>query len=198
MYLTDKELSYLSNTDFLSTKRVIQQKVNQLLVETEEKMKVAIRQREVTVPARVQHQAGKISRGENYHGLPYQLLDFPRLFSRDDVFAFRTMCWWGNFYSVTWHLQGKSWQALQPHIQKAQHVLREEKVFVCVHDTPWEYHRQENNFLPVEAFTGSALHQHFEDMPFMKFARFLPLEKGDQLPVFALKFFKKMNALMQA
>ncbi|HQW24051.1 MAG TPA: hypothetical protein PLI47_12175, partial [Bacteroidia bacterium] len=33
--------------------------------------------------------SGKIFRGENYRGFPYVLLDCPRLFNRESVFAFR-------------------------------------------------------------------------------------------------------------
>lgn len=197
MYLTEKELTYLSDTDFLLTKRNIQDKVNQLLVETEEKLKDAIRQHKLVVPARVQSQAGKISKGENYQGLPYQILDFPRLFSRDDIFAYRTMCWWGNYYSATWHLQGKSWQALRKTLIAEQRILREEKAFICVHHTPWEYHQQEDNFLSIESFSEKSLSEHFERMHFMKIARFLPLEDGGKLPAFSLNFFKRLNTMMQ-
>ena len=48
----------------------------------------------------------KISKGENYKGLPWVVLDYPRLFGREDVFAIRTLFWWGNYFSVTLHLKG--------------------------------------------------------------------------------------------
>lgn len=193
MYLTEKELSYLADTDFLLTKRKIQRRINQLLVQTEERLKHAIQRQELTVPDHVRSQAGKISKGENYRGLPYQVLDFPRLFSRADVFAFRTMCWWGNHYSATWHLQGNSWQQLRPRLAEAQQVLRAQHVQICVHATPWEYHRQEDNFLAVETFSEASLRDHFRQMPFMKIAKFLPLEQGEKLPVFSCSFFQALS-----
>jgi hypothetical protein len=49
---------------------------------------------------------GKISRGENYQLLPYIILDYPSYFSRNNIFAVRTMFWWGNFFSITLHLSG--------------------------------------------------------------------------------------------
>jgi hypothetical protein len=48
----------------------------------------------------------KISKGENYEQLPYRLLDYPREFSTDTIFAFRTFFWWGNYVSCTLHLKG--------------------------------------------------------------------------------------------
>ena len=59
------------------------------------------------LPEEVLIQSPKISRGENYNGLPYVMLDYPRCFGKEDVFAMRTMFWWGNFFSITWHLKGK-------------------------------------------------------------------------------------------
>src|SRR3954452_928432 len=46
----------------------------------------------------------KISRGENYRGLPYVMLDYPRIFSKDHTFAIRSFYWWGNFFSITLQL----------------------------------------------------------------------------------------------
>ena len=48
----------------------------------------------------------KISKGENYRGLPYVMLDYPRLFGREEVLAIRTFFWWGHGFSVTLHLKG--------------------------------------------------------------------------------------------
>src|SRR5450631_2869683 len=48
----------------------------------------------------------RISKGENYKGLPWVVLDYPRAFGRLDVLAVRTLFWWGNYFSVTLHLKG--------------------------------------------------------------------------------------------
>ena len=49
----------------------------------------------------------KLSKGENLNGLPYRVMDFPRIFKQEDVFAIRTLVWWGKQISVTLHLKGK-------------------------------------------------------------------------------------------
>src|ERR1700743_243634 len=49
----------------------------------------------------------KISRGEQYKGLPWGMLDYPRVFGKEDVLAVRTMFWWGHCFSLTLHLKGK-------------------------------------------------------------------------------------------
>src|SRR6187402_1143085 len=65
----------------------------------------------------------KISRGENYKGLPYVILDYPRLFGREDVFAVRTMFWWGHSFHVTLHLKGKYQAMFLPVIRQRLSML---------------------------------------------------------------------------
>lgn len=50
----------------------------------------------------------KISRGEKYEDMPWVMLDYPRCFSETEGhFAIRSFFWWGNFFSIQWHLSGK-------------------------------------------------------------------------------------------
>ena len=49
----------------------------------------------------------KVSKGEKHEGLPFVVLDYPRIFTKDDIFALRTMVWWGHHYSVSLILKGK-------------------------------------------------------------------------------------------
>lgn len=49
----------------------------------------------------------KIYKGENYNGFPYVIMDYPASFEKHNIFAVRTMFWWGNFISITLHLSGK-------------------------------------------------------------------------------------------
>ena len=57
--------------------------------------------------------SAKISKGENM-GLPWVMLDYPRLFGQEDVLAIRTMFWWGHCFSVTLHLKGRYYGAYLP------------------------------------------------------------------------------------
>lgn len=196
MYLTQKEFTYLSDTDFLLTKKSIQQKINTLLVRTEEILKMFIQESSLRFPEGMRQKAGKIAKGENYRGLPYQVLDYPRLFHRKDIFSLRTMCWWGHFFSTTLHLQGKSWHGYRPHIISQYPRMLEKELYLCVHSHPWEYHRGEDNFLLVSRMQEKELKQRLSEMPFLKIAAFLPLEEGDSLPEFSLNFLKFFSEIL--
>src|ERR1700722_15897376 len=65
----------------------------------------------------------KISRGENYKGLPWVMLDYPRVFGREDVYAIRLFFLWGYAFSVTLHLKGEYMRVFLPGIMERREEL---------------------------------------------------------------------------
>ena len=61
-----------------------------------------------TLPPEVAVIMPKIAKGEAYKGLPYVMLDFPRYFTQNEVLAIRTFFWWGNYVTVTLHLNPRA------------------------------------------------------------------------------------------
>ena len=49
----------------------------------------------------------KISKGEQYEGMPWVMLDYPRFFAEEQGhFAIRSFFWWGHFFSIQLHISG--------------------------------------------------------------------------------------------
>ena len=105
---TSAELQTIHNTKFFSVKATATKKIEHLFADVRDAIKNEIENRNIIFPGEVDSINGKIFRGENYLGLPYLVLDYPKHFSKDSIHAFRTMFWWGNFFSFTMHLQGKA------------------------------------------------------------------------------------------
>jgi hypothetical protein len=91
----------------------------------------------------------KISRGENYRGLPWVMLDYPRVFGREDVLAIRTMFWWGHAFSVTLHLKGKYQERWMPVIARRRAQLIGANFFVGVGPDEWRHEVVPENYLPM-------------------------------------------------
>ncbi len=89
---------------------------------------------------------GKISRGENYINLPYMVLDYPAYFKTADIFAFRTMFWWGNFFSSTLHLEGNSLVKARKKLSNNLNKLTGKQVYICTGETAWQYHYGKDNY----------------------------------------------------
>lgn len=106
------ELELVSNPEWILTKNRIMEQVMQLLGAVNTK----IRHHPLlhTLPQELTAVPPKISKGENYLGLPYVVLDYPRLFGKDDVFAIRSFFWWGHYFTCTLHLKG-TWKTYYQH-----------------------------------------------------------------------------------
>ena len=84
----------------------------------------------------------KISKGENYKGFPYVILDYPSAFSKENIFALRTMFLWGHFVSIALHLSGK--YAAYVNRELAE---KDPELFIAAGEAEWEHGFDENNFI---------------------------------------------------
>ncbi len=118
----------------------------------------------------------KISRGEQYLGLPYVMLDYPRNFTKQDSLAIRTFFWWGHFFSIHLHLTGKYQQQFAPAVIKALHSGQFEEWYIGVSKDEWSHHFGEDNYQPIE---NGALSTNLVESPFIKLAQKIPLTEWD-------------------
>jgi hypothetical protein len=101
------------------------------------------------LPTDVLQASPKIAKGENYEGLPYVMLDFPRCFGRDDTFAIRTFFWWGHFFSITLQLKGTYLQRFQKNITEKLKQGTYNNAWINVGEEEWLHHFRDNNMQPV-------------------------------------------------
>ena len=118
----------------------------------------------------------KISRGENYRGLPFVMLDYPRQFDKENVCAIRTLFWWGNFFSLTLHLAGSFKEKYAERIIEKTGHWKENDFYYCINDDPWEHHFEKNNYSAVNSEFAGFVSNH----PFLKLAKKYPLNKWEQ------------------
>lgn len=194
---SNKELSYLQNTDFLLTKWEMMQRVKQLMREAEKLIKRDIHNFQDVFPEGTLDRAGKVSKGENYQRLPYVVLDYPRNFSKDHIFAFRTMFWWGHYFSATLHLQGEYLKQYKQPLVSNLPLLQAAGYYYCVHDTPWEYHFNTDNYLPLENMNVADFQTELDKRAFTKLSRKLSLEAWVELPHFANDSFKELMTYLK-
>jgi hypothetical protein len=92
------EIELVSSPDIILTKNAILQKIKSFLEGFQLKQQDIIQRYLSHLPEEVLKISPKISRGENYKGLPWLVLDNPRYFQHNNIFAIRTMFWWGKFF----------------------------------------------------------------------------------------------------
>ena len=192
--LQEQELRYLHDTDFLTAKLRIQKRMHTLLEKAQQSIR--LQQDALGLPAEVWEVPPKISRGENYEGLPYLVLDYPRIFQQESIFAFRTMLWWGWGFSCTLHLGGTYWQQYQPYIYSNLAHLNPQEWWLCVNNTPWEYHYRADNYKLLQECLQENKLKELAEKPFFKISRRLPLNKYLELPPFCLESLQKLAQLL--
>lgn len=180
--LSPKEAELIVNADWILTKNEIIKKVNQMLGKLAEEQQIVLGLIRQQLPVEVLTLSPKISRGENYKGLPYLMLDYPRCFDKENVFAIRTMFWWGNHFSTTLHLAGRFKKAYEGAIVSACQLLKENNFYYCINDNPWEHHFEKTNYSPLEEWSDVAFKKIILERNFIKLSKKIPVQNWDDAP----------------
>ena len=169
--LSAKETELVTNSDWILTKNQILQKVKWLLEDVQEKQKQYLILQQARLPLATMTVPPKISKGENYKGLPYLVLDHPRVFGKEDHFAIRTMFWWGNYFSVTLHLAGTYKKDYERKISESFSLLKDAAYFTGVNDDQWEHHFEASNYLSLSEMDAKSFSANIASKHFIKLAK---------------------------
>jgi hypothetical protein len=119
----------------------------------------------------------KISKGENFRGLPYIVLDFPREFAKDDILAIRTLFWWGNYFSITLQLKGKYKQLFEERLRKNVELLSKHDFLISISEDEWAHEVNEEHYDRLTNFGGHAIENIFRSRTFLKLVKKLSLDQ---------------------
>lgn len=102
------------------------------------------------LPKEVFHSRGKISKGERLENCPWMALDYPRFFDKENIFLFRTLFWWGHFFSFNLVLSGHySKPFLEPVLKNAA-ILNSRKFFLYTGNNVWENNLENKAFIKTQ------------------------------------------------
>lgn len=174
--LSEDELALVQNGQLLLTKNAIMEKAVGVMAQLHEQIKVLLEEVGEPLPAEALTSSGKISKGEKYEGLPWVMLDYPRVFGKEDVFAVRTMFWWGNFFSITLHLSGKYKYIYQSAILKNRLLLQECNFYLCISDEEWRHDFATTNYVSLDQLDGQAIENIVSATDFCKLSVRIPLQ----------------------
>lgn len=200
--LSDEEQQLVNNSDWILTKRIIIDKIYALFghlanehkaVMEDEKDPIAIGR----LPNVVLQSTAKISKGENYLQLPYVLLDYPRCFDTENIFAVRTMFWWGNFFSVTLLLSGKYKHMFEQKMIRNTTILLQKDFYLCISESLWHHHFEADNYVAVRQLAGHELEQIIRQKEFVKIAVRFPLQQWKAMHELLEKSFADILELLK-
>jgi hypothetical protein len=190
IHLSKLEKELVENGEWILTKQSIINKVYQLFGGTLDAYKRIIVEEKELMHSFFKTANGKISKGENYEGLPYVILDYPGLFSKENIFAIRTMFWWGNFFSISLHISGKNLSGKTNFLTELDY-LQENDFFICVNESEWEHSFEPSNYISATLIDEEKIYE-ISNKNFFKISKKIELNKWDDAPEFLEKTFKEI------
>jgi hypothetical protein len=170
-----EELLLASDGALILTKNRIMKKVVRQFSALAESFQSVIKENKDVLPAALTQTEPRISRGEQYHELPWVMLDYPRIFGKEEILAIRTMFWWGHDYSITLHMRGGFLARYRPAIEGALMNGKLDGFLLSGAEDEWMHHRDENSHFDTKQMDVRRLQNLLFDRPFLKIRKGFPL-----------------------
>ena len=181
--LSPAEMRLVTDPEWILTKNSIMGKVVSLMAEQSERYRPIWEN--AVLPDGAHPSTPKISKGENYKGLPYVMLDYPRTFGREDILAIRTLFWWGHTFSITLHLKGRYKELFLPVIQNRWKELAAAGFHIGISDDEWQHEHTPENYRPMDSGRETGL-------AFLKLSASCGLDKWEEAPEILSGWFEAL------
>jgi hypothetical protein len=177
--LSSTEAELMNNAAIILTKNSVLNKMKLLLESVQDMQvqrieKLGLQHREPFIVS------PKISKGENYMGLPYLILDYPRTSKDKDLFFIRSMFWWGNFFSSTLHVSGKFREAITQSIIDSYKDLGD--LYIGINEDPWIHHFDPTNYLRIGTMSKKEFEEKCRQHIHLKLGATWPLDSWQEAP----------------
>ena len=197
--LSPKERDLVTDPTWILTKNGIIQKVYALFGSLSTAYEEAIGNCQLNNQRELLALSPKISKGEQYEGLPWVMLDQPRHYKKSESFGIRTFFWWGNSFSITLQLTGRFKEMYAEAIGNYFGDPEDEKSpaglgsgwLAGIGEDEWQHHFREDNYVPVESVRTT-----LADHPFIKLTKRYPLSEWDNMEELLLGGFREILCML--
>ena len=181
MNFTSKEISLLSDTEFFAAKAHVSPKIRHLLERIHESFQHELKAHHLLVPDAFDPEARQFVKGEHLEDFPYQYLDYPRFFTRDVKFSFRSLVWWGHHMVFALILEGGHLRRYKENLINRFSSIADRDISLCLSHSVWEWKQGPGYTLDLTRGRSSEVAAVLANRPFFKLARFVPFTDPDVL-----------------
>ena len=181
MNFTSKEISLLSDTEFFAAKAHVSPKIRHLLERIHESFQHELKAHHLLVPDAFDPEARQFVKGEHLEDFPYQYLDYPRFFTRDVKFSFRSLVWWGHHMAFALILEGGHLRRYKENLINRFSSVADRDISLCLSHSVWEWKQGPGYTLNLTRGRSSEVAAVLANRPFFKLARFVPFTDPDVL-----------------
>ena len=190
--LSEQEMDLVSGPGFILMKNGIITKVYECYGILAENMKAITSEGKNRLPEDALVLTPRISRGENYQGLPYVMLDYPRLFSTEHVFAIRTFFWWGKSFNITLHLKGRYQGMFSESLEKNLAMLKNSGFYISHTKDEWDHDILGAGYISLQQVTEEEFRAKLLSDGFIKIGTTFPIHQWNQATAILTAAFKQL------
>lgn len=114
-------------------------------------------------------------KGEHLENCPYQYLDFPRYYTRQDKLAFRSLCWWGHHLVFALILEGPLVKQYRNNLFNRFAKVADRQLSLSLSSSLWEWKSGPGFTLDITHNHRSEIAAALDRRTYFKIARFIPI-----------------------
>ncbi|MCY4131575.1 MAG: hypothetical protein OXF39_02895 [Nitrospira sp.] len=174
MNFTAKDIALLSDTEFFAAKATLSPKIRRLLEQIHESFQRELTAHRLLAPDDFDPGACQFVKGEHLEDFPYQYLDYPRFFTRDVKFSFRSLVWWGHYMVFALIVEGGHLRRYKENLINRFPSVADRDIRLCLSHSLWEWKQGPGYTLEITRGRSSEVAAVLAHRPFFKLARFVP------------------------
>lgn len=182
---TEDELRLIGDEQFFRQKARIMKKVRALLDGLHAGLQNDVAGITLLAPPFFNLEKCQFVKGEHLEDYPYQYLDFPKHFERDEKFTFRSLFWWGHHFVFAMIVEGEMLLQYKQNLINRFHRVAGKDLHLSLSPSPWEWKQGEGYTLPVTHDRKSEVAAVLGGRRFFKLCRFVrhddPVVTGGRL-----------------
>jgi hypothetical protein len=171
---SDHDIQMINTVDVFLHKPAIMKKVEQRLNDLNQALIAELATDHRNFPDGIDVIKGQIARGENHKGFPFISLDMPQFFTKQDMFTFRTLFWWGHCLVFSLILKGDKLSHYLDTLLQQQQEPAWQDTHIAITPTPWEWNLSTENYIELPTQDIDYLQKQIKQIQFIKLCRFYP------------------------
>jgi len=174
--LTQDEWSVFANQEFFLKKAVISAKLKRTLEQLHLALQPELAAHPLLAPGDFDSESVQFVKGEHLEDCPYQYLDFPRYYTRQDKLAFRSLCWWGHHLVFALIVEGPLVKRYRVNLFNRFSEVADRQLSLCISSSLWEWKAGPGFTVDITLNNRSEIAAALDRRTFFKIARFIPTQ----------------------
>ena len=176
MLFSPQEIVRLTDTEFFLDKASISKKIRSQLEQFHQTYRRELTTQALIVPDQYGPDSFQLVKGEHLESFPYQYLDYPRFYTREVKFAFRTLFWWGHHIIFALILEGGHIRRYKENLVNRFSDIADRGVCLCLDHSLWEWKQGPGYTLELTKERKPEVAAVLANRPFFKLALFVPFD----------------------